>query len=426
MSEPIRAVMVLIWDSLGDRRRFLQAAKENGANTIRIFVDYGVGGVMRMNPVHPFKLIGTWNPYAQAGADGRPDVPQFDLTQKEDACWAALEEILAECGRLGLAVWADFRDHGSEPDEDWRRYLFSFYGNVQMWPGWQTPGYYSGGLEPAHAGGGIGPGLDGYHREFYLWFRDACLRNGVKRILGSPMNECGWPEAPACKLADQVRWIKAQAEALDDLGYEVVISTGYTLTAQVVADARVPIDFWDQHAVIEATDIPSLPFPDNQVIYNTDGAWNGAGPGTSCPPFEKHDASPEQMRALGAEAVRRRAAGVCFLSQQQIWSPDDPWNVDLVDMRPVRAMAEGLGWTPPAPPVEYVRVKLCTLTYKVANAYCPAMFEESFVKGTEPTTPCAYHTAPVPLPESCWKQFMADRPIRKWRVGKFIRCVLGI
>ncbi len=33
---------------------------------------------------------------------------------------------------------------------------------------------------------------------------------------------------------------------------------------------------------------------------------------------------------------------------------------------------------------------------------------------------------PTPPDESCWEKYMADRPVSKWQLGKFIKCILGL
>tara|TARA_B100000315_G_scaffold224883_1_gene230734 strand:+ start:400 stop:645 length:246 start_codon:yes stop_codon:yes gene_type:complete len=38
------------------------------------------------------------------------------------------------------------------------------------------------------------------------------------------------------------------------------------------------------------------------------------------------------------------------------------------------------------------RVEVCYDTYQVASIYCPKKYDEVFMPGTEPKTPCPQHT----------------------------------
>jgi len=52
--------------------------------------------------------------------------------------------------------------------------------------------------------------------------------------------------------------------------------------------------------------------------------------------------------------------------------------------------------TPPAP--AYVTVTVCSESGLLPNPYCPATEARQFIKGSEPTTVCTVHHAPVPPP----------------------------
>lgn len=395
----MRVVMSLLWDSLGDPLKFMEDAKENGADTIRLFLITSVGSNFEPSPRHPFKIVGYWNPYRERGVMDRPDVPMVDLTIKDEPSWELLEKIIKKAGELGLALWFVFRDQCGESDQDYLRYYAPFYGCVQMWPGWKTPGFYKDKLEPAISGGGMGPGLDPYHKTFYTWVKELCDKYKVKAY-GEPMNEMGWQVLPEhiFTLVEMKWWFFAQCEMLRDLGYTVIGSVRPDMTYEMIEPW---CDLIDIHGIGEPADAikwVNSGLPIYKVIFNTDGAWNGRGDGISC--NFKRDVSQDQIRSLGAYAQVVGAAGVCFLSQQQIWSPTEPWDMRLISLSTIRAMAEGLGWVKPTP-MKLVLVCAESLALPridpvTGSFICPVLDDRYFVVGQEPMAVCLIHKAPAP------------------------------
>ena len=365
----IRALMTLPLTSRGDWKGMLKKAADNGANCIRFFLKYLDDDLKEPNFMAPFEEIGEWNPGEIAGDAARNHiVPMYDLTKRNPAFIDFIEDLAAEMFHLGLAPWIAFDDRCSETEGDWRQFNDPYYSNCQLHPWWNAN---PPSTERAFAGGNQALELNIYHEILEQEVYNIFLAAGHTTIYAEPKNEYGYDEGPAYTIDDMLNWFGLRAQNLSRLGYKVIGSIRPPITAQGIADM---VDLYDQHAIITTADATAkmiengLPY--GKVIWNTDGAWNGTGPGMSC--FGIHDASPTQMDALGKEAVAKLAAGVCFLPQVQIDDPDGPWNMDKIDYNPLQAMSLAMGWTPPVPPPpDKVRVTLCTLTYAVANPYCP-------------------------------------------------------
>lgn len=394
----ILGAMSMLPTAIGSWKSHLQAFRSAGGNVYRLFWCYFDGGRPNENRFGPFLKLGDWNPYALCGASGRPNVPQYDTTQKDPESWATMKEILAEMARLGIAPWIAFRDRCSESDNDYERYYKPFYGCLKNWPYWKTieangKNYYTnqGTLDEAIAGGSIGSGMDEDHYRLYDWTMTLCRELKIPTVYGEPMNEVGWDEAPGCTVEDQVRYVKAQCKSLRDLGYVVVVSATRALNVQVLTAGKVDFDLWDQHCISEVEDIAGYPngLPPARVIWDTDGGLShGDGPGKSV--YGVKDSSPEQFEALAREAIRVGAAGIKFMSQGQI-TTDTPGNWDLTqfDLRAVEAAGKVLF---PAP--DYVDVEVCTTSHLLPSPYCPVRAVERFLKGSEPTQVCQVHAAP--------------------------------
>jgi hypothetical protein len=81
-------------------------------------------------------------------------------------------------------------------------------------------------------------------------------------------------------------------------------------------------------------------------------------------------------------------------------------------------------YEPPSPPPPLVKRKICASSGLAPGPYCPAVIEISVPEGTPAFPLCAEHTAP-PEPKSCYEKYIKGRPISKWQVGAFLRCLLG-
>lgn len=397
----IRASMCAdLLHTTGDWRAYLEKCAANGVNTVRFFLDE-VGPDWTYLP-GPFKLLGFWNPYAAAGVPGQPDVPCVDLAQKNPAWWDHLREVLCAMKDLGLTPWFCFEDRCSEPypEEGWKRWLNSFYGCAQQFPGWNRPGYYTPetGVEPKHAGGNMALGLNDYHYQYELWVIDLCYSLGITVVYGEPKNEIGYDVAQLYGIDDQIEWFRLRAEALRNLKYTLVIGSARPPILGLI----VPyVDLYDVHGILDVPQLDRLAagLDPAKTLVSTDGALDGGTGRASV--FGIRSIGEDQAAVLGAELTRRGYAGWTVLPQEQIWSATSTWNVDLIDHAPTRALALATGWTPPAPPVEYVTVEICPTSGLLPNAHCPTTEDRQFVKGEEPTGTCAVHKAPEP-PKPGW------------------------
>jgi hypothetical protein len=404
--EKIRASMcATLLSARGDWHHYLEQCAANGANTVRFFLDYVDGAGGEYHPVSPFLEVGTWNPCALAGEPGYPDVPQVDLTRKDPAYWQRLREVLCEMNRLALTPWFVFEDQCSEFRDGWERHLNSFYGNVQRYPGWDVPGYYTPetGVHAAIPSGTIGLGLNDYHYQYELWVIELCYEIGLTEVYAEPKNEFGYDVGPLCSLEVQLEWFKLRCLALRNLKYTLVIGS-----------ARPPIgpgiaafcDLYDQHCIIEAADIERCPngLDPSVVILDSDGAPNGTGPLASY--FGWRSRGLEQAISIGDAITALGYAGFCEMPQEQIDTPDLPWNVGLIDYAPLRILALETGWIPP-PPAEYVMVEVCKKTGLIPNGYCPIKEMRQFRKGEEPTRICKFHKAHKPTKKKLRRKMIA-------------------
>jgi hypothetical protein len=237
---------------------------------------------------------------------------------------------------------------------------------------------------------------------------DLCRTIGFPEFWAEPKNEYGYEprDAPAYPWERQRAWFERRAFMLEDSGFVVVGSIRNPVTWD---DVKGLIQLCDVHQVLRPEDFfwtdglaPAT------VIADTDGNTHGEGDIVSCVSPGYRGPSVAQAKTLGEACVKRGFPHVCIIEQGVIDRMTDDagkeigWNFDLVPADVLEALSRAQGWTPPAPPVEYVTVKLCTLTKKLANSYCPATVTEKFVKGTEPTAQCVVHKAPPPPPPKPW------------------------
>jgi|WetSurSiteA1Bulk_404760.scaffolds.fasta_scaffold00434_12 hypothetical protein len=396
----IRSIFSFFLTDSGDWRLFLQNAADAGANCIRLPLDYLDGDGNHANPFHLFEQVGIWNPYALAGEAGYPDVPIFDITKKDEPAWAHLREVLIEMKRLSLIPWFVFQDRCSIAISGWQRFLNSFYSNIQRYPGWNIPHYYDGGVEAAIGGSLIGQGLNDYYWQYEKWIIDLCYELGIIELYGEPMNECGAAEKDESghyivSVAEWLQWLGWRMDSLKNLKYSKrIISIREPLSNQLIA----PIcDLVDAHWILEASDIPiyAANLEPKRTILDADGAMNGAGPHASV--FGQRSRSIAQARSIGSFAREKGYAGFAELAPEQISDANGPWNTDCIDYAPLLELSLSSGWEPSS----YL---ICGKSRQQQRS------DEAKIEKKE---------------ESCFEKYIADRPISKWQIGEFIRCIFS-
>lgn len=81
-------------------------------------------------------------------------------------------------------------------------------------------------------------------------------------------------------------------------------------------------------------------------------------------------------------------------------------------------------YEPPSPPPPLVKRKICASSGLAPGPYCPTVVEISVPEGTPAFPLCAEHTSPTE-PKSCYEKYIKGRPISKWQLGAFLRCLFG-
>jgi hypothetical protein len=92
----------------------------------------------------------------------------------------------------------------------------------------------------------------------------------------------------------------------------------------------------------------------------------------------------------------------------------------------LKKMGEEFGTIP-----NQTKLTICLESKKLANDYCPNIDNLLFYPWEMIWEICNIHKKPPepeppPPPErSCYEKYIKGRPIRKWQVGKFIKCLFG-
>ena len=411
MAQKLIGTMSLPLTERGDVEAEIKDSNEAGAKVKRIFLVYLDGDGWKANPLTPYRVVGNWKPR------NAESFPIYDLEQWYEPYWDRLRTVLIWLKANGQTPWFSFEDRCSEIEEDDRKFNMMYYSNEQQFPFWRSPDLYADGVHPKYPGGQNALALNVYRERVEKRVHDLCLELGIDGVYAEPKNEYGYDIIydengnTAYSVEDMVTWFRLRCNNLKSLGYTVIGSIRPDMTVPLAAPF---IEILDQHRIIEVTDIDKYSDPDfpvEKTIWNTDGAWNGDGPGYSC--FGIRNMSEAQAKALGEEAVKRNAYGVIYLSQSRITDPYLPWDADGADNRPTKALADAMG----QPPIVYVDVQVCSVTDLLPNPYCPVTTRK-FEQGKEPTAVCAIHTAPVPPVKPCW-YFLITGNIKHW-----LRCIL--
>lgn len=385
----------------GDPLATIDRAADAGCNVGRLFGDYYDGTGAGIGPwdefrwlVSPCKMLDIWNPGACVGMQ-TPNVPMRDLDQKNPVYWERLEALFTRMYERKITPWFVMQDFCSTFLTGWQRWLDTFFGNIQRYPGYKTAHYYDEGVEPAIPGERIGEGLDHYYWQYAKWVVDLAYQCGIRKVYLEPWNECGTGNATPDEL---YAWFTRQRKLYRNL-YGVVMPESLT-----IGSCRPPldnsklaavVDIVDAHGIIEAADIPKNAAGLNPAttILDSDGAPNGKG--TSASILGYKNMSIAQAQEIGS-AIKGGWIGFGDMPQEQCAVENGPFDSSKIDMVPFREACLASGWTPAAPPVEYVTVTVCTVSGLLPNQYCPATEERQFVKGQQPTTVCAVHVAPAP------------------------------
>jgi hypothetical protein len=396
-AQPIRAAMVWgLMTARGNTGAFFKAVHENGGNCVRFFVNYLEDDCEEPSPLPPFVTAGTWNPEHIAYGTAGHVLPIRDLSVRNPAWTARAEAIAALCVKYEIAPWVVFDDQCSQC-EGWRMYNDSYYGSIQLHPGWA-----GGSLDRAFGGGNqaleLNPYREALERDTLAIFKTA----GCPLVYGEPMNEYGMEPGPAYSLEDELHWYELRAASLKSLGYDLVLGSARPPITTLISGY---VDRYDVHCIVTPTDLAALNLglPNDRVIVDTDGGM-GAGKVSAT---GARTLTAAQATTLGAAVKAGNFGGWCLIFQEATDSLTLPENLDAVDYAPLRAFAEATGWSP----VEYVSVLVCKETGMLPTKYCPETETRQFVKGQEPHEVCNIHgepvTPPPPKPKS-WFQKLLD------------------
>ena len=174
-----------------------------------------------------------------------------------------------------------------------------------------------------------------------------------------------------------------------------------------------------------------------RTIISTDGCYKGSGPKD----FEGYGSpSPAEALGLAQKVVEVEAAGIDGYGHeiegpgtvcQTVRLPGSVPDIDRLNTDVVDAFRRGLGL------LAYRFVHICKASGKIMGDYCPADQDvfTRFEAGMEPTATCDIHkapptpeppTPPTPIEQSCHEKYIANRPVKKWQIGRWILCKLGI
>lgn len=369
---------------LRDLRRFA------GVDTVWFMLNFLDGKNEHPNPMSPFLPAGYWKPWEAVGASG-PDyaIPIPNLATRNPAFTARLREILVELKaneQSPVFIMADCCSEGG--DGSWQQFLDVWYSNTDAYPDWEHPERIvvvnqdgSRSLRRALAGGNQALELNKYHEALELEVWAMCIELGIERAYAIPKNEYGYRFGLAYTLEMGLEWLRLRCEHLARLGFIVISSWGWDVTARMVEPF---VGRLDQHWMITPADLEAaeaLAWP-AKIIVNTDGKSGAGGPVSA---FGGRTISVDQARALGEDMTRRGIMDWCITPQEMIDSQTEPTNADAIQTAPFEALARATGWRPT------VKVKVCAFSNRVANAWCPVVVETEFMAGMEPTEVCATH-----------------------------------
>jgi hypothetical protein len=102
-----------------------------------------------------------------------------------------------------------------------------------------------------------------------------------------------------------------------------------------------------------------------------------------------------------------------------------PEDLTIVNFEPPREIARQWGIMPMR------QIQICQESFDMANEWCPNPIEMEYEDWQTIPPLCTVHKAPPEPPEppepklSCYEKYIKGRPMRKWQVGEFLKCLFG-
>ena len=311
---PDNRVWVGVYDlmgAFGDWKKFLLNVRNNGGYGIRFFVCYSWQGPQ---PTSPYVQTGTWK------HENGDTFPMYSISQSSfnKEFWDKFQNILEECARLGLHAWVVCEDYCSLKGDQHVKYFNPMYSSVEA-------------LGPETPGGVWGDAMKKYHTYLYAKTYDTIQKVPNLQWIIEDMNE-GWIVDGNDALVEA--WFKWSHDTLISLG----VPQGRTVSTVCLNKIARMSTFFSPHGIGSPGQItqPYCGVYFNQLIYSSDGYWNGGGPADI-----KGRRGPDANagKAIGSLISNFEAIGFEYLPRDAYRLDGDRANVDGLDLSTVKAIA---------------------------------------------------------------------------------------
>jgi len=447
-----KKLLVFVGDTLncdGDLEAFFETCSKNGATDLRMIFSYA----WKYNSSTLFKELCKWT----AGYKDNPSLPFYDLEQKNEPCWDRLKLILMWLEKYGMGLSGDFHCFFSikqDKPAPWAKYYYPWLGNIQRH------------TNPRSEVPKIPDGFWSFHPE---WLR--LQKNYVKSIVELVSQYKVDATYRVMNEYDVIGWADQPERAINWYGWftHIMLKAGIPKEKMIASNPIHPKQIMDEglaqylslHGYARMKKIETFGVDPSQVILSGDGGFDGKG-----------DADARGRRGLGIEDAKLLAeqinkcgyAGYEYLSRILYLNNNDRAYLPNFNPQPLKAMGEIFGTIPkPKPPEpKKIWVDICHITNIRANPFCLLVEKRQFIEGQEPKQFCILCKEKIEVKicldnpklvlsnpycprvatikpdkdlsptevckmhkeKTCYQKFIEDRPVNKWQVGEYIKCIL--
>jgi hypothetical protein len=414
----------------------LYCAVANGGAEMQRILPWGVWGA------RPAGLLDQFAPYPlvdapiAAPAGGPPDAQlgtakKFDLSRFNDWYFPIVRRLISIARSYEIKTTFCFGDscqfHNFQNSKRFSPFVTNVNGITTLWE-------------------------DGAHPIFKA-FVERCLAElsglGVGWSWGNEMNVPHFLELARDVIFPLLRSgaIAAESSTLGATAEKAIYENGqYTGGAGLQDDIKKAVGeefgddvkqrIWREVHGVGGGAFPAVPNMLDQVLYwwgnhahkiwlSDDGVWDGDSPCDFQPDTGRRRPSAARWKRIveiargysnnfvfehlpkGGDVACQKATVTAIYRALNDKDPEEKWHYE-----------------PPPPPPAYIKRKICASSHLTPGPYCPAVIEIEFPAGSPEPPLCTEHTAP-PAEASCYERFIAGRPIWKWQIGAFLRCLLG-
>lgn len=377
----------LLWAS-GDLDAFLKKAHYAGATHCRFFAE-AAWHILKNDIVAPFKMRGG----------------KFDLSVWDERYWDKLKYVL-----YLMKKWS-IRPH---------IVLFDFCSWKMKLPWRKFVPWFNSAQDPTNAH--LTGTLLAYEKRYLRRIVEECAALGLDAEY-EICNEYYWP---GWTLKQGQSWHKAIADTLIGEGVpkkNIITSVNWKLDMDILTSFAAQVGTYAFHGAggrdgeilwraVEAMKKYGSPELSSDGVFEGQGAADNEGHRGNSPAemvkiarlMKKHGITRYDFKDRGISDKTTEST----LTECGVIS-----NVDLADLAPLTAMAKELGLSIPTPPKPKPEPK-------PEPEPTP---EPDPVPAPDPEP----EPEPEPIPEhkSCYQKYISGRPIRLWKVGRFLSCLLG-